>query len=125
MEVIRTSEMLVLTTSTWCHIPEDGLLHVTEVFCSPSSGVNERELPMMLPEIAEKNAEELVAEEEREKRKVEKKKAKKKRRKEKKKEEKEVNCANSKCKSNSDNNINKKACVSEYNKKMANKSSRR
>ncbi|PNF20235.1 hypothetical protein B7P43_G16194 [Cryptotermes secundus] len=75
-------------------------------------------------EIAEKNAEELVAEEEREKRKVEKRKAKKKRRREKKKEEKEINCANSKSKNNSNGNISKKENVSQSSKKMTNKNSK-
>jgi hypothetical protein len=94
------------------------------MFCPPL-GVNERELPMLLPEIAEKNAEELVAQEEREKQKVERRKAKKKRRKHKKKEEKEINCANSKSKSNSNNSINKKETVSQSSKKTADKNSRR
>jgi hypothetical protein len=27
MEAIRSSEMLAYTRSTWCHIPEDGILN--------------------------------------------------------------------------------------------------
>jgi len=87
-------------------------------------GVNEMNLPVMLPEVAERNAEELVAEEEREKRKAQRRKAKKKRRREKKKEEKEMNSANNKNKSNT-NSISKRETVCQSNKKMTNRNSKR
>ncbi|XP_021921023.1 uncharacterized protein LOC110830425 isoform X2 [Zootermopsis nevadensis] len=96
-------------------------------------GMNERDLPTMLPEVAKKNAEELVAEEEREKRKVEKRKAKKKRRREKRREEKEINCTNAKNENNSsssssssNNNINrnKKETACHSSKKNTSKSSK-
>jgi hypothetical protein len=36
MEAIRSSETSVHTRSTWCHIPENGILHIRFAFCLES-----------------------------------------------------------------------------------------